>query len=541
MQTQKHSPLLRYGFLLLCCAVLIFGAVTLLNQKEGFFLDEYSSYGCANSLNGKNIRYERGVPYTPEEIQQLVTAHYGVAEGERFRFDNVWTNMADNVHPPLFYALLHLICSLTPGVFSLWQAGILNLCFGLLSLVFFQKIARSLVRSEILAGLLCLAWAATIGLFSTVVLFRDYAAAMCFDVILAWEMLRYLRGRRALPDLLKIAFSSALAVLSHYYCALYLFFLCAVLCIILMTRREWKAVAGIFAAEAVAAGIAIAIFPAMLTQMFSSSRGSEATENLSGGTFSEFTDQLQNFASKTSSAFFGNLLPWLLLLALLLALALLLLRRRKNLPAPSEDSPVSVTPAEIFLLLLPPLCYYLLVSKITSLTSPRFMYLVAPVFYLGVMALLAFLGGKLAGRRALCIGLTVVAAACCAFSWQADKVRYLYQGMNRNIQKKLEPIQGLDAVMLWDRAWGMSSVTLPQQQYYSTVTFYQKCKDEQLENLSFFAEGKAGMLLVMDRAARIDYVERLRELYPHYQFRSLGDLDGQNRFENYYCYPAEWD
>ena len=134
-----REQLIRTGFLILCCLLLIGCSIAVLTHKEAFFLDEYSSYGCANGVGSKNMRFENGVTYTPEEIEQQALAAYATTEGKQFKFRNVWRNLSSNVHPPVFYVLLHFVCSLTPGVFSMWQAAAVNILLGLLKCCHLQQ------------------------------------------------------------------------------------------------------------------------------------------------------------------------------------------------------------------------------------------------------------------------------------------------------------------------------------------------------------------------------------------------------------------
>ena len=49
-----------------------------------------------------------------------------VQNGQRFDYVNVWRNQTNDVHPPLYYALIHTICSVFPNKFSKWFAAGIN-------------------------------------------------------------------------------------------------------------------------------------------------------------------------------------------------------------------------------------------------------------------------------------------------------------------------------------------------------------------------------------------------------------------------------
>lgn len=60
-------------------------------------------------------------------------------KGNRFDFASVWWNQTQDVHPPFYYALLHTVCSLLPGTFSKWYAGMINMMFAIFTLYVLRK------------------------------------------------------------------------------------------------------------------------------------------------------------------------------------------------------------------------------------------------------------------------------------------------------------------------------------------------------------------------------------------------------------------
>lgn len=536
---QGKALWIRWGCLVLCCAILVTVSIVILNQKEGYYLDEYSSYGCANGEGSKVMAVDFGNTYNAEEIEEIAREHYSASPDKRFDFAQVWRNLENNVHPPVFYAALHLVCSLTPGVFSVWQAGAVNIFFGLICLFFFQKIARGLVKSEWVAGIMLLAWTCTLGTFADVVLLRDYQAATCGCVMVAWEAMRYLRGHRKVMDLVKLGLASAFAVLCHYYSAIYLFFLCAVLCVMMMARKEWKDVFKIFAAEGCAAGVTIAVFPAIITRMFGSGRGAEATENLSSGDMSEFVRRLKEFSNLMNATFFGDLLWVCLILLVMAAGAYILMKGRRRATGEEETTERRVTPRDLCLLAVPSVCYFILVSKIAAFLMLRYMYMVIPMIYLTVAAILLHFGRKLLKPEALALVMAVVLFVMCGSTWAKGKISYLYKGMKARQEERLGPWTGIEAVQIW-KGLNYTCVLLPQYEYYSTVSmYYGSMSDEELKAIPAFAEGRDVMLILGAKVEEKHFEKKLQELYPEYTCKKLGNLDKQSRFVNYVFYRTD--
>lgn len=535
MDSHKNR-LIRFGFILLSVAVLCLCSIHVLQEKESLFLDEYSSFGCANgTVLGKEIPYESRVTYTQEEILKLTNDTYAVTPDMRFRFDNVWANLANNVHPPVFYAALHFLCSLTPGVYGMWQPYVINIFFSIILLFFFQKFTKCLTDSVWLSGILCLLWSGTIGFTASVVFLRDYTAAMCACLIAAWECCRYLKGNRRIPDLIKIAFASAFAVLCHYYCAIYIFFLCAVMCVILMLHKNWKSIVQLIISEIGAAIFAVAVFPSLITCMFLSRRGTEATENFTELNASSFKTSLEYYFKSINSHLFGNMFLYLGIIIVLLLLVSLILTKKHRLSRRDASQSKNLTPEDILLLIVPVLGYYVVVSKIAPYQTPRYMYPVYSVMYLSLISLITYALQALAGKRVLAVCMSVVMLSVSVLSWHSGNVLHLYRGMNQTIEDKLEPYRGIDAIQIWSSIHSLNCVTIPEYSYFDSVTFFYKSDRDEILSFPAFS-GSEDLMLLLAKTNKDDYVQLIQEAYPYYEVTELGNVDKQGRFINYYLH-----
>ena len=65
----------------------------------------------------------------PEAVfTQSEFLNYVAPQGStRFNYASVYYNQTQDVHPPLFYFLLHTVCSLFPGSFTKWTGLGMNL------------------------------------------------------------------------------------------------------------------------------------------------------------------------------------------------------------------------------------------------------------------------------------------------------------------------------------------------------------------------------------------------------------------------------
>ena len=111
------------------------------NDKKSFYCDEVFSFGLANSfyrpfIESDSVRSQE-LHYVDEWFSGEVYRNYiTVQDSQRFRYDSVWYNQSQDRHPPLFYAVLHTVCSFFPNTFSKWFGFIPNLIYFAVTQIF---------------------------------------------------------------------------------------------------------------------------------------------------------------------------------------------------------------------------------------------------------------------------------------------------------------------------------------------------------------------------------------------------------------------
>ena len=535
------TTLIRAFFLLVSCIVMVATCTMTLSRKEALFLDEYSSYGCANGGNGKKIPFEDNVTYTREEVRRLALDTYGVAEDGRFHYGAVWRNLGENVHPPVFYAALHTASSLTPGVFSIWQAAVVNMLFGLASLFFFYGFTRAFVHNEWAAGILCVIWAGTQGLCANIILLRDYAAAMLGTLATAWAFFRFLRGDRKTRDLVLVATAFAFSILSHYYCIIYLAFLCAVTGGILIIRKEWKAIRKLAVAAILAVLAAVAVFPAMIGSILVSRRGKQAADNFVNGAAGNFVDSCKAYYAMINRSFFGGWLPWIAVGLVAILVARMIVRRKQRGVRVQNDGQWFGT-AEVCMLAIPAILYFFVVVKIAPYRNIRYLYPVTTILYLSVMATLVRFGRDLSMRRTgvLTVVLCVMMAGISGMSWVRGHFDFLYEGRREKLERLLAPLKGRDAVQIWNAHRQLVCLTLDAAKYFGTMTYCCHPSEETLKSISVLKQGKDAVVILSNND--VGMLERLREIYPHYSVDFVGPkarISGRHKWIYYHFHGGD--
>lgn len=330
MEELEMKELVRSGG---CYLLLIILSIAVIASKKNLFVDEIFSYGLANHVItdeslGIGMAPEDGKVYEPSANAYL--EYVAVQAGERFNFSNVWKNQSLDVHPPLHYLLLHIICSLFPGKFSIWYAGVINIVFGVLTLWCVRRIVFEITYSENAVLVVSLLFVTSTGILNNISFLRMYVMVMFFVTWITYLLLKVVKTGISKRLLGILMLSSILGALTHYYFIVYIFFSCLFLGIYFLLEKKYLH-AGIFALSlGVSGGISVLIFPSMLQHMLlGSGRGEESRSNLLNNSFAYYIARLKTFYDIVNRQLFGDNFTYLAL-ALLFLLILVLLSANKE-------------------------------------------------------------------------------------------------------------------------------------------------------------------------------------------------------------------
>lgn len=380
--------------LLQLLVILYFGG-----KKTGFHYDEYYSYYSSNVSRGL-VPTDREWKSGAEILDEFV-----VKKGEKFRFSDVVRMQTYDVHPPFYYLLLHAVCSLTPDVFSKWSGLLLNLVFFAAGWFVLARLTFALVCSmqgekngRIASLAICLLYGFNPAVISGIMLVRMYMLLELLVLFLSWLHVRaVIRNRRGWKFYVPVIITVYLGFLTHYYFAVYLFFLAAAMEVHLLLEKKawgqrWKNcfVYGFAVAGAMIA--AIVSYPACLGHIFRGYRGTEAM-----GEFFNLQNtmgRLRFFAGLLNEYVFSSALPLLLLLLLLLGVTVKMLQRRKGVQR--ERGKYNA----LWILMAAVAGYFAVVTKTALLTAEEANRYQLPVYGL-ILMLFLVMTVLLAGRIVL--------------------------------------------------------------------------------------------------------------------------------------------
>ena len=350
-----------FGILLV---LQVIAALCFCMKKTGFHYDEYYSYYSSNVTMGL-------VPTDREwKPGSEIYNEFAVLPGEQFDFGTVVRMQTYDVHPPFYYLLLHGVCSLTPGIFSKWSGLALNLFFFIGSWMLLALLAWRMAgagreegeqeeaadrrfRQLAVLGIILL-FGFNPAVYSGIMLVRMYMLLGFWVLAATWLHVRSLQERkRGWRFFVPLAAVVYLGFLTHYYFAVYLFFLAAAMEFYLLFEKaehktwgqKWKDC--ILYAAVVIGSLVVAVlsYPACLGHIFRGYRGTEAMGAFfdPGNTWG----RLNFFVGLLNEYAFGGLLFVLILVLAVLAITAWALQRLKRSALQSESGIRGQKPSEI--------------------------------------------------------------------------------------------------------------------------------------------------------------------------------------------------
>ena len=238
-------------------------------RKNGLFIDEVYSYGLANSSYAPYLTDVKGgrltdQVFTPEEVNDYLSA--GLTDA--FSFSSVYYNQTKDVHPPLYYWLLHTVSSFFPGTFSIWIGTGLNIGIFFLSLLALYFFVKRLFGSIPIAAVSVILFGTSVLSLSMVMMIRMYTLLAFFTILLASITMRILQdpeNNLLYPLLTFIVFCG---MMTQYYFAFYAFFLCALTVFYLIFKKRWNSLLWFSICAVLGVVLMIAVFPASIRQLF---------------------------------------------------------------------------------------------------------------------------------------------------------------------------------------------------------------------------------------------------------------------------------
>ncbi len=530
MATSRSNRSSLNRILLLLIIVMQFAVMVYFGiQKEGYHVDEIFSYGLSNSYYTPFIQKEPEFGYkwySGKEIADYLI----VNDNEKFTYDSVVYNQEQDVHPPLYYFLLHTVSSFFSETFSKWFGiGINLVCFGFIDFILYQLVRR--ISGDYKTALLALTiWGFSAGAINMVTFIRMYALLSLWTILFIYLHHFFFdeqpqQGNIPWKRLLLLGFVTILGSLTQYYFLVFAFFFCGVWCLVLLWHKKWKMFFSYTLCEIFSVLLSIVLFPAMLKHIFSEYRGEEAFSNIAES--ENWLEHIKTYLSIFShSALWGCLKIFGICIGVFLvcwifqnfvykisfhfdkSTGFIKLSGSKHNHFAYEWR---ITPKMIFCFLLFLACslYFLLVTRISPYRTDRYIMILFPVsaFYLSLI--INKLAKKILAKNSFYIVIALVMIFS-IFSWNLEPFHYLYTSHVR--EEITDQYSELPVIVLYEGNWG--SVIFLNELMMHPATFF--CSENSLDPLKeclFEQNLSQGFLLYVDTLNEEETKEKLREVF----------------------------
>lgn len=350
--------------------------------KKTAHFDELYSYGTSNSIN-----YGYGIFNNREwkDPAHSLRLYLSVQKGEQFDYITVWKNQENDVHPPLYYALIHTACSMVAERFSLWIAMLINLIFLILTLPALYFLEKKLFYKEKTALLICLCFACSPLAINITMFLRMYTVLLCISTWCFFLHLEWLDHIENFRKLIIIYILIVFGFLTHYYFLVFLFFTALGTCMILIRRKKIKKMFEYCGLMGITGGICIATYPASLKHIFSGYRGEEAFSSVQ--TYDGYFQIVGLYIKQLSLEIYRNkwaLLISVIFLSIIIALSHILKYNGKRVISPQYSKYV-IFAAGISL------GYFFIITKVSSMHLIRYLAAIYALIYALIFGILCSL------------------------------------------------------------------------------------------------------------------------------------------------------
>lgn len=371
-----------FMILILICSLQCILSIAWASRKSYLSPDELFSYVSAN-----NIDYIGTVPKNTWMDATWYEEYVSANEEHTFEYSIPFQNQEKDVHPPLFYFLLHTACSFMPGEFSFWAGTGVNLLIFLACTIGLYYLGKETFSSGCGLLLAFLFGVSDVGI-NTLVFIRMYMLMTLFVILHAYVYMKYIdREKITAKGYWLLAITLILGMMTQYYFVLIAFFFALWYGGRFLYNREWKKLRNYVAVFIGSAAVCIVLYPPMLHHIFGTSRATEAREKFvaSEGYFENLKTMWEILNSQLFSKVF------LLIILVLFFLLILCVKKKKDM----SDVPFQKAGVILFTCV----GYFLLVTKIAPYQIDRYLMPIYPLIYLMVVGFMYCLMKKLISAK----------------------------------------------------------------------------------------------------------------------------------------------
>ena len=360
---------------------------------------------------------------------------------DAFNLLSVYYNAKDDIHPPLYYMTVHLMCSLFQGEITVWHGCVINMVALAVTLWLLGCIGDMIFRRKSSTIALMLLYAFSTGIIATALWVRMYALLTLWLVWLLYLHIRKVTGYRQ-DGFLRVnksgrakwigSFGILIATLAtfwtNYFGLFYLIPLAACTFFLLLKEKRTRECLAYVRTMVTAAVIGLGCFPFAVSDVFSSAFGSNVLSQLEDG-ITDYVYRLVKFGEIVGENVAGGTV--FLLAAFLVPLTFAVYGRIKKTDT-KEKTNVGGKRWSVLLCVVPAIVFYLLDAKMSPHFVERYFMPVFPM--VALLLVLAWERGLLHILQEKPYDVVCVALACALLivqlphrDWKEDYFRTGYK------------------------------------------------------------------------------------------------------------------
>ena len=448
------------------------------------FIDEIYSYGLSNS-SGKAFLNKNNEMQNKWVNSNYFDDYLSVNDNQKFDYNSVYNNQVKDVHPPLYYAILHTVCSFFPNSYSKWLGESINIIFFAVTQIFLFALARKIFNNNLILSLsTILLYGGTMLAIDNATYIRMYMLLAMFAVMSYYFHYVALYSEKLLFYLPPIMIVTYLGCLTQYYFLILSFFIAFVFCIILFCKKEFKFCLAYGLGMLTTVVAFYFTFPAVIEHLFGGRtvgyRTLENARNIRTLFIKAF-----NYLMSTLSAMVGNFANIFLILLVLISITsiiFIVLKRNKektiNCYAPNAGN---------LLVVVSVLLTFFVVALIAFDTYPRYLYYIYPIIALIVIMFFHSAGNVIfsSNKYVPLILIFTIFVSCCTYLFRTSS--YMYEKVYENEQCLEEYRECYGVVFVKDNSTAaVTQETLSLKQLKGVY-----CTDDsKASNVSEFLENK---------------------------------------------------
>lgn len=378
----KTGPMIqKIKFITACASVLMIALIVMIIYCSGDDLanDEVFSMGFANNV--EFLFMGQGVIESHSEngwvSGDFIRSYYAVDEGERFNIINSIRQARDDVHPPLYFMLLNVVCSINPKDVSTFPGHLINVIVGTVMLIMVYLLSLRIMKDKWSAFVPVILLIGSTALQDEITYIRMYAS-LCAIVLIYMFLCLLLTDEKYDNKWLYIGLglTTTIGTLTHYYYYVMCFCVAAVTYIILITQKRRKVRIKFFLCQLAGAIVSFCAYPYVFRHMLHSERGEQAMENLNSTDAAFYKEHLYGFADTYNEEIFnGRFLICMIIIVILVAAAIVLTKLKKVKIKDNKDTRLNIY--GILISGVASFIYWLILFKVSY--STRWLY-ISPTF-----------------------------------------------------------------------------------------------------------------------------------------------------------------